>query len=130
MKLSSLINFENQGRFLLIDNANFHSIDELVKNAMRSKKLVITRIPPMGFLFNPIKDQQSALKWKNISKLIVNNAAYFGLSEDDAVKASTELHSLFIMPFSMILKAINKLIQKLKMISQILAGGLLIKEIE
>ena len=56
LKLSNLINYESNGRFVLIDNASFHGIEEIVQNAMRFKKLAITRTPPLGCLFNPIEE--------------------------------------------------------------------------
>lgn len=48
------------------------------------------------------KTRKDALCWNNISKLIVENATYFELSETEANKAVMELHKLILTPFSTI----------------------------
>ena len=48
------------------------------------------------------KTRKDALNWNNISKLILDNATYFGLSETEANKAVIELNKLILTPFSTI----------------------------
>jgi transposase len=54
--LCNRIAHAEKGKFLLIDNASFHGIDESVKEIMKGKNLAFTRTPPMGCLFNPIEE--------------------------------------------------------------------------
>ena len=54
--LISNIQTKEYGQFLLIDNASFHGIDEVITEYMQVKKIGITRTPPLGCLFNPIEE--------------------------------------------------------------------------
>ena len=51
-------------------------------------------------------NQKEALKWINISNLIVKNAKYFGLTSDEANLAIIELHHLLTMDFSVMKQSI------------------------
>lgn len=46
------------------------------------------------------KDQKAALKWTNISNLIIQNASFLGLSKDEAINGGIEINKLLLMPFS------------------------------
>ena len=48
------------------------------------------------------QNQENALKWKNISNLIYDNAVYLGLNKEEAINAAIELNCLLRMPFSIL----------------------------
>lgn len=61
------------GKFLLIDNASFHNIEECNKDIMKEKKIAITRTPPMGCIFDPIEEFFASFDFylkKNLKKYI------------------------------------------------------------
>lgn len=51
---------------------------------------------------NSYPNQKVALEYKNISNLIVNNAAHFDLTKEEAMEASIQLYNLLITPFSIL----------------------------
>lgn len=55
-KFCSRINEDNEYGFFLIENASFHSIDDIIIEKMKAKKVSITRTPPIECLKIPLKN--------------------------------------------------------------------------
>lgn len=73
----------NSGKFLLIDNASFHEIDEHIKENLKGRNITITRTPPIGCLFNPIEEFFSYFYYnlrENIKEILIK--ADYSLSQE------------------------------------------------